>query len=170
MSLLSTGTFQAGHSNSVVVDKQGKHPAYDVFESAWKTLIQRFENTIGYRNFPGPANPDERGMIFSDNTDQKKLTMLLRKMRHYNPVPSMRTIATGYRQLAIQKVIGDPVFQESDESYFVQASDVVAYALQQQLNPNSYMRKKSGQNFYKILDPILCKKASLTNPQGIVKL
>ena len=157
---------------SVVVDKQGKSAGYDVFENAWRALIQRFDNTISYRNFPGPANADERGLIFSDQTDGTKLLHLLRRMRRYNPVPHMRgvTAGPGYRQLVLQKVIGDPIFQNSAQSYFVQAADVVAYALQQQFAPNSYMREKSGKNFYRILDPVLCKKASTTDPQGIVRL
>ncbi len=120
---------------SVVVDKQTKSPGYDVFENAWRALIQRFENTIRYRNFPGPANPDERGMIFADRTDEKKLTQLLRKMRRFNPVPNLAK--QGYRPLTIQNVIGDPVFTDSATSYLVQAVDVVAYALHQQLAPNS---------------------------------
>ena len=153
---------------SVVVDKQQKPEGYDVFEKAWQALIQRFENTIRYRNFPGPANPDERGMIFADRTDEKKLTQLLRRMRHYNPVPSM--LGTGYRQLNIKNVIGDPVFTDSASSYLIQAVDVIAYALQQQLAPNSYMKRKSGGNLYQLLDPILCKHASPANPQGIVRL
>ena len=153
---------------SVVVDKQAKSPTYDVFDSAWRALIQRFENTMRHRNFPGPANPDERGMIFADRTDEKKLTALLRRMRRYNPVPSM--LGQGYRQLTIQNVIGDPVYTDSAQSYFVQTVDVIAYALQQQFAPNSYMRKKSGGKLYSILDPVLCKRAAPANPQGIVRL
>ena len=76
---------------NIVVDKQGKPGDYDVFEMAWKVLIQRFENTVSRHNFPGPANADERGAIFCDHTDDKKLTRLLRQMRRYNPVPHTRT-------------------------------------------------------------------------------
>ena len=76
--------------SNVVVDKQGKNQNYDVFAIAWKALLQRFENTISNRNFPGLANPDERGMIFPDNTDNKKPTQLLRQMRRYNPVPQQQ--------------------------------------------------------------------------------
>lgn len=67
---------------SVVVDKQGKPAGYDVFEHAWKALIQRFENTLSHRNFPGPKNPDDRGLLFPDHTDDKKLTRLIRRMRN----------------------------------------------------------------------------------------
>lgn len=70
---------------NVVVDKHGKAPTYDPFEKSWQALIQRFENTIGYRNFRGPANADDRGMIFPDGEPLKKLDQLLRKMRRHNP-------------------------------------------------------------------------------------
>jgi hypothetical protein len=40
---------------NVLVDKRGKPDGYDVFGTAWSALIQRLENTIGHRNFPGPA-------------------------------------------------------------------------------------------------------------------
>ncbi|MGH9916708.1 MAG: hypothetical protein ACRD63_15640, partial [Pyrinomonadaceae bacterium] len=63
---------------NVVVDKNGKRDDYNVFEKAWKALIQRFENTISRHNFSGPHNPDERGMLFPDHTDDKKLDQLLR--------------------------------------------------------------------------------------------
>jgi hypothetical protein len=85
----------------VLVDKSDKSTSYDVFSMAWKALLQRFENTIEHRNFPGPANPDERGMVFSDNADNRKLRQLLRQMRRYNPVPDQPDFGLGYRNLII---------------------------------------------------------------------
>ena len=152
---------------NVVVDKELKPPTYDVFKCAWQALIQRFENTIRYRNFPGPANADERGILFPDRTDDKKLAQLLRKMRRYNPIPNQAHIGTGYRDLALQTVIEDPNFRLSQHSYFIQAADVVAYCLLQQLKPNSYMRKNSGTNIFSLLEPRLCRVASHSDPLKI---
>ena len=156
---------------NVVVDKQGKSSNFDVFDLAWKALIQRFENTIRHRNFPGPANSDDRGMIFPDHTNNKKLTTMARKMRRYNPIPNMGGIhPPGYRQMTLQTLIGDPVYSDSAQSYLMQAVDVVAYFLQQQLQPNSYVRKTGSRNVFDKLDPVLCRKASTSNAQGIVRL
>lgn len=132
---------------NVVIDKQGKPPDFDVFGKAWQALIQRFENTIRSGNFPGPANAIERGLIFPDRTDDKKLRSLLRKMRYYNPIPS-RFDYGGYRQVPLSHIIEDPNFKESRDSYFIQAVDLAAYLLQQQLMPNSYMKKVGGQNYF----------------------
>jgi hypothetical protein len=156
---------------NVVIDKQGKAPTYDVFDMAWKVLIQRFENTIRRRNFPSPANPDERGMIFPDRTDDKKLTQMARKMRRFNPIPNMAGVANpGYRQMALQTLIEDPVFIKSEASYLIQSADVVAYFLQQNYQPNAYVKRAGARSLFLKLDPILCHVASMTNPHGIVKL
>jgi hypothetical protein len=155
---------------NIVVDKQGKPGTYDVFGIAWRALIQRFENTLSHRNFAGPANPDECGMLFPDHTDDKKLTGLLRQMRRYNPVPNQAAYDVGYRNLALSKITEDPNFRESDHSYFIQAADQVAFLLYQSLEPSGYMRKKGGHNYFQRLAPILCKAASSKDPQGIVRL
>ena len=155
---------------NVVVDKQGKASGYDVFEMAWKVLIQRFENTLSHRRFSGPANADECGMILPDHTDDKKLTQLLRKMRRYNPVPNQTSFSGGYRNLALGKIIEDPNFRDSGDSYFIQAADLAAFLLYQHLAPSAYMRKNAGQNYFDRLEPILCKVASSRDPRGIVRL
>jgi hypothetical protein len=49
---------------NVRVDKRGKGPDYDPFVRGWEALIQRFENTLGYGNFPGPGTKDDLGIIF----------------------------------------------------------------------------------------------------------
>lgn len=59
--------------------------------------------------------------------------------------------------------------RDSAHSYFVQAVDVSAYLLYQQLMPSGYMRKKSGQNYFKRLDPVVCKVIT-RQPGGVVRL
>ena len=130
--------------------------------------MQRFENTLSNRNFKGPANPDERGMLFPDRTDDRKLVLLLRRMRRYNPVPSQ--FGPGYRNLAVANVIEDPSFRDSAHSHFIQAADLAAFLLYQRQAPNAYMRRKSGSNYFRRLDPLVCKVASPRDPEGIVRL
>jgi hypothetical protein len=155
---------------SVVVAKNGKPSDYNVFEKAWQALIQRFENTISHTNFPGPRNSDERGMLFPDRTDDKKLIQLLRRMRNYNPIPNQPAFAPGYRNLRLRYVIEDANLRDSAQSLFVQAVDVCAYLLYQQCSPSAYFRKKSGHHYFKRLHPICCRVASPADPAGIVRL
>lgn len=155
---------------NVVVDKQGKPPTYDAIENAWKALVQRFSNTISSRNFPGPANPDERGLIVPDMSEVKKITEVIRRMRRYNPIPNQAGFGAGYRNLQITNFVEDPYFKDSRVSYFVQAADVAAFALYQNLCPSSYMKRKSGHNFFNRLSGVLCRVASTADPEGIVRL
>lgn len=153
---------------NVVVDKEGKDQEYDVLIKAWEALIQRFSNTLSHRNFNGPANPDERGLIVPDNTDAKTIQNLLRKMRKYNPVPNQ--FGGGFRNLQVTNLVEDPYFKDSRDSYLIQAADVVAFALYQKLAPSSYIKKKSAHNYFNKLEAVLCKVASPRDPDGIVRL
>lgn len=154
---------------TVLVDKSNKNANYDVFGMAWKVLLQRFENTMRHGNFPGPAAMDDRGMLFPDQTDDKKLTQLLRQMRHWNPIPSGPGLG-GYRNLAINRVIEDPNFRDSSQSHFVQAADLAGYLIHQSVSPNAYVRKKGAQGYYRRLQPICCTQASSRHPMGFVEL
>lgn len=152
---------------NVLVDKRSKTPGYDVFEMAWTALIQRFENTMSYKNFPGPPNPQERGIILPDHTDDKKLMQLLRKLRYFNPVPSN---FGGSRMMPLRFIVEDPCHRNSAHSYFIQAVDLSAYLLHQRTKPNSYMRKKGGTNYFDRLKPVLCLHATRADPLAIVRL
>lgn len=163
---------QAGLSDisilNVLVEKRGKPADYDVFQAAWKVLIQRFENTISRCNFPGPKNPQDYGVLIVDQTDERKLRGLARQMRVYNPIPSVD--GRGYRQLPIKTLVEDAVHRNSLHSYFIQLCDVNAYFLYQKHEPASYIRKKGARHYFDRLDPALCKVASSSDPQGIVRL
>lgn len=155
---------------NVVVDKSVRPESYDPFEHAWTVLIQRFENTISYRNFSGARNADDRGLIVADKGEDLKLTKLLRKMRRYNPIPNRSAVGSGYRNLVISKIIEDPIFRDSRDSYFIQVCDLAAFLMKQFIEPNTYMRKKSAHRYWIQLEPILCKAASRDNPYGVVRL
>lgn len=154
---------------SVVIDKQGRTD--DIFELAWNTLTMRFENTIRHNNFTGPQNPDDRGMILSDNTEGEKLRKLIRKMRHFNTIPNTREYYQGgYRNMKLEYLIEDPVFRDSKHSFIHQMNDVIAYCVRQKYEPNTYMKKKGGHNYYKRLKDVVTKEVSRSNNLGIVDL
>lgn len=153
---------------SIVVEKQGKPAEYDIFDNAWCALVQRFHNTISHRNFPGPRNPQDLGLLVVDETEEKKLKNLTRRMRVYNPIPNK--YGGGYRQLPITTLVEDAVHRNSQHSFFIQLCDVNAYFLYQKHAPSKYVHKKGARNYLDRLDPILCKVASTADPQGIVRI
>jgi hypothetical protein len=155
---------------NVRVDKQGKPAGYDPFERAWEALIQRFENTLKWRNFPGRWLMADTGIIFSDAANEAALRALYRRMRVYNPVPNMRSMFTGgYRQMPLSRIAEDPNIRHSHHSYFIQAADAAAFTLYQRYAPSQFVRKKGARNYFLRLEPVLCKAASRTQ-YGVVEL
>lgn len=152
---------------SVVVDKAGKPHDYDPHEKGWQALLQRFDNTLSHQNFPGPAAKVERGMIIVDGDQSGRLVKLVRRMRHYNFVPSLYGEA---RNMPTRSIVEDPIFRDSRHSMLIQAADVTAYFLLQQETPNSYMRKSGGKAYFRRLEPIFNRLAARNDPQGVVRL
>ncbi|MCC5960832.1 MAG: DUF3800 domain-containing protein [Rhodobacteraceae bacterium] len=72
---------------NVVVDKRNKPADFDIFAAAWRTLFQRFENTLGHGNFPGGYRRSY-GTVFTDATSGRALQNIMRKMAAYNPIPN----------------------------------------------------------------------------------
>lgn len=67
-------------------------------------------------------------------------------------------------------VIEDPVFRDSQHSFIHPMNDVLAYCVRQRCEPNSYMKKKGGHNFYKRLFDFATKQVSKNNDFGIVEI
>jgi len=144
----------------------------DVFRRAWYALFQRFENTILHRNFPGPPNAQERGLVFPDATDAAKLKRHLGDMRRSNPL--WTTHRDGVRTVAnepIRLLIEDPICRDSRDSYFLQAADCAVFLFKQRLEPSAYMRRHGGHAYFHTrLNSVLCTEASRSNEYGIVEL
>ncbi|HXA18875.1 MAG TPA: DUF3800 domain-containing protein [Thermoanaerobaculia bacterium] len=157
------------NSINVVIDKRSTDTSDAIFDRGWRTLIQRFENTLSKRNFPGPANPDERGLIICDQTDSR-LNRLLRRMRRYNPVPNQETFGPGYRDLRLKYIVEDPVHRNSKDTYFLQAVDTIAFFLYQAVAPSEFIRRRGARKQFLRLLPVLCTVATKDNPYGVVHL
>jgi len=156
----------------VAINKENKTPGYAVFDQAWTTLIQRFENTIGNRNFPHATEKDF-GTIIADNTHEKMLRNLLRKRRVYNPIPNSpryNSQQSSYRNLPITYVLEDATLKNSAHSYFLQLVDANAYFLHQKYRPNAFVQKKKARDYFDLLEPVVCKYACKSNNFGVVEL
>jgi uncharacterized protein DUF3800 len=154
---------------NVVVDKQSGRAAdkEEGFRWAWYGLFQRFENTIRYQNFPGPKNTDDRGIVFPDNTDGRKIKRFLDRMRVTNELKvRQQSGAFHYKDEPIRVIIEDPILRDSRQSYFLQAADCAAFLLKQTVEPSNYMKTTGGKAYFNRLDPVLCKWASAKDPQG----
>lgn len=150
---------------NVVVDKRGKSSDFEIFGSAWRTLFQRFENTLTHGNFPGGYRRSY-GIAFTDATNGTALNRIMRKMSSYNPIPNMAQ--SGYRNMPITRVIEDPSERNSAHSLPIQACDVAAYFLLQRFQANSYVKKQRATKYFDRLESVLNKNAATHCSLGIV--
>jgi hypothetical protein len=155
---------------NVVVNKTTKSAPYDVFENAWQALFQRFENTLNAGNFPGGHRTDQ-GLILTDSTNGRKLQRMVRRMAAINYIPNMQArFGPGSRNIPLVKIIEDPHPKDSKDSYFIQACDVCAYFLMQEFQPNRFIQTSGAHHYIRRLGPVLNRRASYSQPLGIVLL
>lgn len=152
---------------SIVTVRCEKKQGADVFDYAWRALIQRLDNTLAFKNFPNGMGND-KGIIFADDTDGGKLTGLLRKMRRHNIVPNRASYGMGSRNITLRAVVEDPVLRNSATSYFHQLADVVAYFARQMYEPNRFIKKKGARNYYqnflgKVTNPHVTRYSTKNN-------
>jgi hypothetical protein len=117
----------------------------------------------------------ERGILFVDKGGEAEMTRLLRKMSVYNPIPSNQGVwqDTGnvVRNIPVERIIEDPVFKDSADSFFVQCADLVAFSLLRKERPLAARNKYGIHLCFDKLDAVLVKIAFRADPnhQGIVR-
>lgn len=151
---------------NVVINKTNKKIDYDVFDFAWRTLFQRFENTMIHGNLPG-GHRNDNGIIITDATAGQNLLRIVRKMAVHNYIPNDARFNGGARNIPITRIIEDPHGKNSEQTYPIQMCDVVAYFLQQKFAPNSYIRRKRAEAYFDRLLPVLNLKASRFDKLGL---
>jgi len=182
---------------NVCLDRRGRK---DVQLDAWDRLVNRIERTMLEmesrelplrRSLVASASTGltaieghdlelrltryrPRAIIIADEGRELELTRVLRKMSVYNPVPSRLGAwadGTRARNIPVERVIEDPVFKKSHQSYFIQLADAVAFALLKREVPPTPHVKKYGLDrmFERCLAQVCVKRASPADPLGIVR-
>ena len=81
--------------------------------------IQRLENDLG------KIDPSSKFLIITDEGRVGKMRRTARRVRRINYIPSLLQPGT-YYEAKITKLIEDPLPKNSNQSYFIQASDLIA--------------------------------------------
>jgi hypothetical protein len=115
-----------------------------------------------------------RALIFADEGAEIEITRTLRKMNAFNPIPSRFGEWPGSlktRNIPVQRVIEDPVFKPSHQSYFIQLADCVAFALlKREVRPTPLISKYGiDQMFERNVAPACLRRAARKDPLGIVR-
>lgn len=92
---------------------------------AWEFLLQRIERHSTTNNRPV--------MVVHDEGDSLNIRGLARKARRANSAGS--AFGTGRLRLPARLLVDDPVPRQSDQSFFLQLADLVAFAAYRRLYP-----------------------------------
>jgi hypothetical protein len=112
-------------------------------------------------------------ILICDQGKETSYTRLVRRMYVYNPIPSQVGIwqDTGrcWKNIPLDRVVEDPFFKDSVQSYFVQLVDFCAYALLRRERPVPSKTKYGLDTAFAVLHPILVREARPRDPEGIIR-
>lgn len=150
---------------NVCIDKKASYfkskRGHEIYELAWKLMLQRFHNYIERRSQTGA----ECGMVIHDQGHDVEIRKLMRKLRVHNWVPSK--IDDRPRNIPLVTLIDDPVPRDSFHAQFIQLCDYLAFALLRCEEPTP---KYPGlERVFLTTLPIVLLDAAKKDPHGIVR-
>jgi len=139
-------------------------PAKDE-DVAFERLVNRINRTL--------QAWDSRAVLICDQGKETAYTRLCRRMHVYNPIPSRYGVwlDTGEqrRNVPIDRIIEDPFFKPSGQSYFIQLVDFCAYSLLRRERPIASKTKYGLDQAFNLLATSLVREATRRDPEGIIR-
>lgn len=113
------------------------------------------------------------GVLVCDEGKEIAYTRLVRRMYVFNPIPSQigswPDTGDPWKNIPLDRIVEDPFFKESSQSYFIQLVDFAAYALLRRERPIPSKTKYGLDQSFSILSPILVREARPGDPDGIIR-
>lgn len=110
-------------------------------------------------------------LMIVDEGKEQELRRVARKTKVWNPVGSQFGSwedGSSYKNIPNDRLIEDPIFKSSAQSYFLQAVDFVAFALlKSEVPPTPKIAKYGLDDLYSSLSAICAKEASRRDPKGL---
>lgn len=149
---------------NVCLDVNGR-PLQKVHTMAIERLANRIQRTMLAKH--------SHAVVIIDEGREKEIRGLLRRMSVFNYIPSrFGTWNDGSvgKNIALTRLIEDPVFKDSAASYFLQMADFCAYTLlKHETTPTKFVKTWGYHRLFPILKPVLFLPASSRDPDGIVR-
>jgi hypothetical protein len=164
---------ELGQSDDIFVQKElhawklvnAVSPTKDV-ERAMERLLNRVNTCVAAR--------ESRFLVVCDQGKEVVYTRLARRMRVYSPIPSRygtwSDAGSTTKSIPLDRMIEDPFFKDSKQSYFIQLVDMCCYALLRREYPIASRSRYDVHTAFSQLAPVLCREASGKDPEGILRL
>ena len=141
--------------------------ANDTHFAALDRLFNRIQTNVSR------LQPQSHALVIFDKGKEHQITKLSRRLAVFNYIPSQFGYWPGgvrARNIVTDRIIEDPVFRDSRDSYFLQLIDFAAFALlKREIPPSPFILRWGYHTLFARLEPVLCLAASGTDPQGIVR-
>lgn len=140
-------------------------PGLNSYDTAVDRMLNRIERTLKQKN--------RRGLLIFDEGKEQLVVRISRKMQVFNPIPSRYGVwlddGKTTKNITTNHIVGDPFFRNSQDDYFIQTIDFIAFLLLKYMEPpTEHVEKYKIMDLFPILEPILYKPASKYHPLGIV--
>ena len=139
---------------------------FDEEDFAYERILNRLNRTLQ------PDVWDSYAMLLWDEGKDAEHRKLTRRMRVMNPIPSRYgewPEGTVTKNIPMDRIIEDPLFKKSEQSYFIQLVDFCAFALLRAENPLASRSKYGLDKAFRRLHPICFRAANKRDPHGIVR-
>lgn len=133
--------------------------ANTIEERAFERLINRIDRTM--------IEWDSHAILFFDEGQEVAFTKRIRRMRVVNFIPSK--FGAKSRNIPLSRIIEDPVFKDSAQSYFIQIVDFCAYVLLRMDRPLENKTTLGYDRMFNILEPICYKKTNPKDSMGVIR-
>ena len=134
-----------------------------------RTSLDRLLNRI---NTSVRADGRYAHLIF-DEEGEWMVEQLYHRLRECNPVPSRYEVwedGAPTKDIPIERIIGGPSFRSSRDDDLLPMADLIVHALlNQEEEPSQSVRELGLHLAFGILDLVLNRKASRSDPQGVVR-
>ena len=134
-------------------------------EQAFEWLLNRINRTMQAWG--------SHAFLICDEGKDEVYRRLARRMSVHNPIPSQlghwEETETPTKNIPTDRIIEDPFFRDSTQSYFIQLVDFCAYALLRRENPLPSKSAYGLDQAFNTLRPILIMAANRRDPEGIIR-
>lgn len=137
--------------------------------AAHRIAIERLANRVQATMRSLKSN----AIVFFDEGKEREIRKLVRKMGAFNPIPSAYGTwpdGSQSKSIVLDRVLEDPIFKDSQASYFLQLVDFAAFTLlKAEVPPTPHIGRFGYNQLFPILHPVCFKGASRKDPWGIVR-
>lgn len=153
----------SGSAFAVVIEKRALVVGRDPFDTAWEFLLQRLERESDRTGHPV--------MVVHDEGDNLGVRKIARKARRAGSAGS--AFGTTYFKRPFTALLDDPVPRDSQQSYFLQLADLIAYSGFRAIHPSTHPRSICPQTMWNELGTGIYFHANKLKrhpgaPQGVV--